>query len=250
VQPPQPPQFPQPAPQPPQARPLYSPDGQWWWDGYQWRRVGLPRPPSGLFWFFEAPDWAGPALLMALIGLIPVVGGMVLFGWVLAIRDNLRRGWPALPAASFSYLERGVWVVLVSLVYALAFLVVEAIVLGVLIGVAAANGPAALIALLAVLLGVVWLGWLVVFYFLLAALISLTDRYGASAGLNPVRLWRAASANAGASWKVAGAIALGTLIILVVSLVPFVGLVAILGGPFPYLMAAPYLAQFDETKAA
>jgi uncharacterized protein DUF4013 len=246
----QPPQFPQPAAQPPRAQPLYSPDGQWWWDGYQWRPVGLPAPSPGLFWFFEAPDWAGPALLMALIGLIPVVGGMVLFGWVLAIRDNLRRGLQVLPPASFSYLERGVWVVVVLLVYALAFLVVEAIVVGVLVGLAAANGPVALIASLAVLLGFIWLAWLVIFSFLLAALISLTDRYGASAGLNPARLWRAANANLGASWKVAGAIALGTLIIVVVSLIPLVGLVAILGGPFPYLMAAPYLAQFDETRAA
>lgn len=247
--------------QPPQ--PPYSPDGQWWWDGYQWRPIGLPRPPSGLFWFFESgsggrgsePDWIGPVVLIGLINVIPIVGAMVLYGWVLAARDNLRRGWLLVPPAGFSYIERGARVFLVGLVYTVAFWVAEVVLLGVLVGVlvgvTAAGGPTPLGVFVWLQFVGSWFAWTLVSYFLLAALISVTDRYGAAAGLNPARLWGAATASGAASWKVAGAIWLGTLILSFANLIPFVGFVfVVLAAPAVYLMAAPYLAQFDETRAA
>jgi hypothetical protein len=92
----------------------------------------------GLFWFFDAPDWVGPVVLTGLIGFIPIVGQMVLYGWLLEARDNLRRGWLAVPRASFDYLQRGAWVVLVTLVFAASFLLLEILVL-VGLGIAAAS---------------------------------------------------------------------------------------------------------------
>jgi hypothetical protein len=77
--------------------------------------------------------------------------------------------------------------------------------------------------------------------FLLAAILSVTDRYGFADGCNPSRLWRAATINFTRSWQVAGSIFLGLLILV---FIPIVGWLFV---PAAYLMAAPYLAQFDET---
>lgn len=233
--------------------PQYSPDRQWWWDGYQWHPVGVARAAPGLFWFFETPDWIGPVVLTALIGLIPVAGTMVLFGWLLAARDNVRRGWLAVPPANFSYLERGVWIVVIALVYGLILAAVEAVLIGLLVAVVAAGGSGGVAVMLGVLAGLLFLGWTVVFAYLLAALICVTDRYGPGAGFNPARLWRAAGANAGNSWKVAGVVYLSSLVVAFVGAIPVIGwfllIIAFLATPAIYLNAVPYLAPFDEAKA-
>ena len=222
----------------------YSPDGKWWWDGYNWRPVGLPPPQPGLFWFFEAPDWVGPVVLTGLIGLIPIVGQMVLYGWLLEARDNLRRGWLAVPSASFSYVQRGVGPVLVGIIYGAGFLLVLT---PIALGIAAAvnygspGSAFAVATLLSLLIVMLALTYVVLLFFFLAAILSVSDRYGFAAGCDPSRLWKVATRNATRSWQVAGALLLGSLI---AGLIPLVGF---LFAPAAYLMGAPYLARFDET---
>lgn len=238
-----------------QVPPQYSRDRLWWWDGYQWRPVGMVAPPAtDMFWFFGARDWAGPIVLMALVNLVPIAGGMALYGWVLEARDNLRRGWPVVPPASFSYLERGVWVWLVIIPYTLVILVAPIpLVVGALVDLAA-GGPPAVAIVLGVVAGLLLIGlWIIVYLYLLASLFSVTDRYGIGAGFNPARAWRVAAANGSVTWKVAGAFLLGTVIIYALLFIPYIGFIlwalTFLAAPVPYLMAAYYLARFDETKA-
>src|SRR5215831_16992538 len=61
---------------------------------------------------------------MGLISLIPIVGLMVLYGWLLTAVDNLRAGRQVVPPAGFAYLSRGIGLFVVYLVYALALIVV------------------------------------------------------------------------------------------------------------------------------
>jgi len=42
-----------PGPEPPAARPVFSPDGFWWWDGAQWRPA---LSPDGL-WRWNGQAW-------------------------------------------------------------------------------------------------------------------------------------------------------------------------------------------------
>src|SRR5260370_25235287 len=68
----------------------------------------VPAARDDFLWFTAAPDWIASVVLMSLIFLIPFVGQMVIFGWVLEARDNLLRKENLLPSAGFSYLQRGV----------------------------------------------------------------------------------------------------------------------------------------------
>ena len=61
-------------------------------------------------------------LLMGLISLIPIVGQIVMLGWMLAALDNLRAGHQVLPPAGFSYIGRGVNLFVVYVVYGIALL--------------------------------------------------------------------------------------------------------------------------------
>ena len=68
---------------------LFSPDGYWWWDGRRWVALYRPERQAELFWWTETPDWFQRVVLTGLIGLIPFVGAMVLYGWFLSLRDHL-----------------------------------------------------------------------------------------------------------------------------------------------------------------
>jgi hypothetical protein len=167
---------------------------------------------------------------------------MVLYGWTLEARDNLRRGWLAVPPASFNYIGRGAPIVVVELVYVAVFLVVLGALIAGLVTALVLNAPAAVTALLIVLLVLMCLGFFVVLYFLFAALSTVVDRHGIGAGFDLPRIWRVAVENAVRSWQVAGSILLGSL---VAGAIPLVGF---LFTPAAYLMACPYLARFDETR--
>ena len=181
-------------------------------------------------------------LLVGLINLIPVVGQMVLYGWMLEARDNLRRGWLLVPKAGFTYIGRGASVVVVVLVYAAVFLAVLLLVTTGLVLSLVLNGPAALSGLLIALIVLISLAYFVLQYFVLAALSSTADRYGIGAGLDVPGIWRLAVKNAPRSWQVAGCVFLGSLIAGVIPLVGF------LFAPAAYLAAGPYLARFDERR--
>jgi hypothetical protein len=232
---------------------MYSPDGRWWWDGQAWRAVE-PRPPTGppgLFWFFGTPGWAGPFFLTGLILMLPIVGQMVALGWYLTVRDNLRRGWRALPPASFDYLERGLRPWVVGLLYGLYGLPVLILLAAGLVVAIVAQKPAA-IAVLAVLLAVCSLAYYLALGFLAAALYDLSDARGIGSAAHPGRLWAAARADSRNSWRVFGAFFLGGLILFGISVialplffVPFGSLLLYFVQPGIYLMAAPAQADFN-----
>jgi hypothetical protein len=231
----------------------YSSDGQWWWDGQAWRAVEhrpLTHPP-GLFWFFRTPGWGGPFILNGLILLIPVVGQMVGLGWYLATRDNLRRGWLAVPRASFDYLQRGLrpWVVaLLYTLYALPGLVLLTV--GLLVAIVSQRPVA--IAVTAAALVAYYLAYVVAVGFMAAAMYDLSDALGISAAADPRRVWAAARADSRNSWRVFGAFFLGGLIVFGASIVtlpvlvfvPFGTMLVYLVLPGVYLMAAPAQADF------
>src|SRR5262245_40488149 len=188
----------------------YSPDGRWWWDGRAWRPVE-PLPPSGppgLFWFFTTPGWAGPFFLTGLILMLPFVGQMVALGWYLAARDNLRRGWRALPPAGFDYLDRGLRPWVAGLLYGLYALPLFVLLAAGLVVAIVAQAPAA-IAALAILLVVWWLTYSVALGFMSAAIYDLSDARGIAAAAHPGRVWAAARADSRNSWRVFGAFFLG-----------------------------------------
>src|SRR5581483_10251686 len=71
--------------------------------------------------------------------IIPIVGQMALFGWMLAALDNLRAGRQELPPAGFSFIGRGVNLFVVYLVYVLALVVVLGVLFAIAIVVASAS---------------------------------------------------------------------------------------------------------------
>lgn len=225
---------------------MYSPDGQWWWDGQAWRpatMAGPPMGPPGMFWFFSAPSWAGPVLLNGLILLIPVVGQMVLNGWYLTARDNLRNGVQLVPPAGFNYLSRGARVWVVQLIYGLYVLVPAAFVAVPIVVLFSASSTQGLAALLLVTALLALLVLAILLAYLTAAMFTLADARGIGHAANPVNVWQAANANSGSSWGAFGAMLLGGLIGVAIGLViPFA---PIFVQPASYLMAAPALARFE-----
>jgi hypothetical protein len=204
-----------------------------------------------MFWFFGTPGWAGPFFLTGCILMIPVVGQMVLLGWYMAARDNLRRGWRVLPRAGFDHLERGARLWVAALVYVAYALPVFVLLIAGLVAAIAVHASVA-IALLVVLLLAYWLAFGLVVGFMDAALYDLADAHGIGAIADPRRVWAAARADAHTSWRVFGALLLGSLISLGIAIVtlpilvfiPFGSLLLNLVTPGVYLMAVPAQADF------
>jgi hypothetical protein len=94
-----------------------SHDGRWLWRDGKW----IPMPPAGqtgIFWFTSTPDWVRNILLMGLIGLIPFVGSMNIYGYAIVTARNLRAGHRVLPPANFSYLALGAPVFVLTFAWA------------------------------------------------------------------------------------------------------------------------------------
>lgn len=105
------------------------------WDGQAWQ----PVPPmyasgslapgalvtdvgSGFSLPFRDPEWATKIIVQGLILLIPIVGTIAAYGWMLEYMDNLAQGRPVLPAAGFR-MGRGFQLVVPGFVWGLvAFL--------------------------------------------------------------------------------------------------------------------------------
>ena len=58
-------------------------------------------------WAFKDPAWLGKVLIQGLIGIIPIVGWIAGFGWLMLAFENARAGRNELPPAGF-HLSRGI----------------------------------------------------------------------------------------------------------------------------------------------
>lgn len=168
--------------------PSLSPDRRHYWNGQAW----MPVPPArdSATWWSDAPDWMGPVALNGLTLLVPVIGHMVVLGWVLAARDELQAGRNLVPPATFAYLSRGWRPWLAQLIWGLYAMVVW-IVLGAALGVFVAlgtNGGAwAVIAVVAVVLAVLlFVATIVIMLALVVPVLAIAGDVGVLAALNPV----------------------------------------------------------------
>jgi hypothetical protein len=124
-------------------------------------------------WAFRDPQWGRKLIVQGLIGLIPVVGQIALFGWVMQCLDNLRSGRPQLPEPGFP-LARGFSVWLPLLVLGILAEIIPWILYGVGGGLASANGGSGV--------GVffVSIGYLLAFVFGIAAAFMGTAEFAAA----------------------------------------------------------------------
>ena len=210
----------------------------WVWDGRDWR-IGIPprQQPPGLFWFLTVPDALGDLMLMMLIGLIPFVGTMVVYGWYLAARDHMRSGYWVVPRATFDHLGRGVGPFVAQLLYG-------AYSAAVYLAIVVAFTAAILLHAPAIVSFLVWLAFIPAALaltlangFIFGAMIAIADQDGIGAACNPLRTFDVAVANASASWRVFGWYLLGALIGIAIGVViPFGGALVL---PAAVLMAVP-----------
>jgi hypothetical protein len=228
---------------------LISDDGRWWWDGRQWRSR-LVQGRLDLFWFTSTPEWSTRVIVTGLIGLIPIIGGINVIGWVLAATDMVRSGWKELPPAGFQHLERGVGPFVVGLVYGLAVSVVVVVMIlsAVLLGM---RGHVQIIIAIGIVLLVVLLlvaFWLAALYLFAAVLIG-SDRLGIARAIDPRRLFALARANHYVSLRTAlvyagATIALGAVSGSVSFFFPLSFVLVSLALPAVYAMLVPDLAAF------
>jgi hypothetical protein len=153
--------------------PNLSPDLRWYWNGQAW----LPVPPARdqAMWWTDAPDWAGPILLNGLILLIPVVGQMVVYGWL---------------PAGFSYLNRGVGPFVAMLVwglYYLAVLIVLGAALAVVITLASLQGGlwVAAAILVGIIATLVFIGAVIVMNAIAVPVLAVAADVGIGAAISP-----------------------------------------------------------------
>ena len=202
---------------------------------------------DSIAWPSRDPEWVTKVLLIGLIGLIPIVGQMNLFGWMLTALDNLRGGRAELPPAGFHYIGRGINLFVVNLVYGLLVGVTFGILFGTGLGIsvgtdgrASAIGvPLILLAYALALLG--GLAW----YLFLPAVIVATERGGIGGGLNVPSL----AAMVGAD--VNGALQHG-LFALIAYLIGGVGVILCFIGvifttPYGYAMLAAVVNHYEQT---
>jgi len=232
-----------------------SPDGRWWWDGRQWR-TRLAEGELSLFWFTETPEWASRVIVIGLIGLIPIVGGINMYGWALTTADMIRRGWRELPPANLSYLQRGVPYFVVGLVYAVVIWIVAIAMAAVAIALGVSDqsriplavGIGALDFLFLLAIGAVGL-------YMFGAVLTASDRLGIGAGLNPLRMFALARANHDASMTIAVIYFGGILVVSVASgfvslVIPFAGLAVSLFLPAIFALVVPGLARIQVEPPA
>jgi hypothetical protein len=151
----------------------------------------VDRIGDAFVWPFHDPEWASKIVIMALILLIPVVGGIAGLGWMLAALDRLRAGEERLPPANFDHLGRGFRLFVALFVYYLVLIAIAAaiylpaVAIFVQQGTESSSNPFVVslgVALSLLAFSVVTLGSLVL-TFLFPAIALAVDRGGIRAGL-------------------------------------------------------------------
>lgn len=207
---------------------------------------------------FKSPNWLSTCLVMGLIAIIPVVGQINMFGWMLTTLDNYRQGRTDLPPAGFNYISRGVNTAVVFLVYGLGIAAVFVIlfifasvvlVAGASSGSSgASNGAAAGATILYLLLYAGLFVVIAVFYVFYPAIIVATERYGIGGGLNPRNVFAIASHK----W---GNTLLAALLVYAALLIAGLGIYACCVGyfvtlPLGYAIIAGVLRFYEATFEA
>jgi hypothetical protein len=166
-------------------------------------------------WPFQDPGWFGKIIVQGLIFIIPIVGWIALYGWLVMAIDNYRAGRRELPPAGF-HLERGIALFVVYLIWAIVFNIPGGIFSGAGSGghSSAASGLGSLISFVLSLL----------LAFLAPAIYLNTYRAGFSGGFDVGTIWRTATSNvstsvvAGLLFIVAGIISVAGVILCCVGL--------------------------------
>ena len=162
----------------------------------------MDRITDAFAWPLKDPEWLTKLLIIALILLIPIVGAINGFGWMLASLDRLRAGEERLAPANLRYLGRGLPLFVVNFVYILGVVLVAALIYvpAVILAANQSQGQAnpALVSL-AVLLSllafsVATLGSLAL-DFAMPSIVLATDRGGIRGGLQLSAVLRTARAN-------------------------------------------------------
>ncbi|HEX6548189.1 MAG TPA: DUF4013 domain-containing protein [Candidatus Dormibacteraeota bacterium] len=140
-------------------------------------------------WPTYDPEWVKKIILMSLITIIPIVGALVLLGWMLTCLDYIRAGRNEMPPAGFGYIGRGLPLFVVGLVYGLALGVVwlALFIIGTVIAAAGGSNNSGLGAIggLFFLLATAWLiVGLLAAALAAPAIILSTERSGIPGGLN------------------------------------------------------------------
>lgn len=106
-------------------------------------------------YIFDDPDWFNKVLIPVLVGLIPIVGQLVLAGWMLDLMRNVsNRVDKPLPELEFSrQLGRGFRWMLVGMVYALPIFVLYLLIFIPIFATSDSNGPSVFAVILMVLAG-------------------------------------------------------------------------------------------------
>ncbi len=189
-------------------------------------------------WPFQDPDWFGKMILQGLIGIIPIVGPISVYGWLMMTIDSYRAGRHELPPAGF-HLERGITIFVVYLVYAIV-LFLPGIVIG-SIG-SANNGQD-----LSGLGGLAFTAAGLFLAFLLPAVYLNTYRGGFAGGFDVAAVWAVATLNPSAT-IVAG------LLIIVAGIVGGLGFFACCVGllftvPYSYAIVAGVVTWYEKALA-
>jgi len=145
-------------------------------------------PGDSFAWPFQDPGWFGKMVLQGLILIIPIVGWIAIYGWLLMTIDNYRAGRRELPPAGF-HLSRGVALFVVYLVYAIIIEIPGGIVLGIGAG-NHSSGLAAVGYAIDSLAGLLIL-------FLLPSIILSTYRSGFAGGFDVAAVWAMATRDPG-----------------------------------------------------
>jgi hypothetical protein len=205
---------------------------------------------DSIAWPSRDPEWVRKVLLTGLILIIPVVGQLVLLGWMLAALDNLRAGRPVLPEAGFSYLGRGLNLFVVYLVYGVALAVLFGVLFGAGVALALSGSNAA--SLVGVVLILLSYAILLVAGLALSlvtpAIVLATERGGIGGGLNVAGVVRLVRVDIEESLR-AG------LFTLVATLIGSIGAVACLIGqffttPYGYAVLAGVVHHFEQNAVS
>jgi hypothetical protein len=205
---------------------------------------------DSIAWPSRDPEWVSKVLLNGLILLIPIVGQLVVLGWMLAALDNLRAGRQQLPPAGFSYIGRGVNLFVVFLVYGLVIAVVVAVLVGA--GFAIAVSGSAGVTALGVVLTLLGYGVILLAYLGLAllspAIILATERGGIAGGLNVPAVIRFVSADIETSLRV-GLFALVSYVIGSVGAIAC-GIGQLFTTPYGYAVLAGVVHYYERNAGA